>query len=104
CRAEATGHRNRFLGAFRGRDLPYSTEPLRSMMLGKLVSPFLALFRRSELNRELDEELRFHLEREVEENIRRGMSPQGARRRAMVSFGGVEQIRKSVATCVAADS
>ena len=63
-------------------------------MLGKLVSPFLALFRRSELNRELDEELRFHLEREVEENIRRGMSPEGARRRAMVSFGGVEQIKE----------
>jgi putative ABC transport system permease protein len=64
------------------------------MMLGKLVSPFLALFRRSELNRELDEELRFHLEREVEENIRRGMSPEGARRTAMVSFGGVEQIKE----------
>jgi len=63
-------------------------------MLGKLVSPFLALFRRSELNRELDEELRFHLEREVEENIRRGMSPEGARRTAMVSFGGVEQIKE----------
>jgi hypothetical protein len=64
------------------------------MMLGKLVSPFLALFRRSELDRELDEELRFHLEREVEENIRRGMSPEGARRTAMVSFGGVEQIKE----------
>jgi putative ABC transport system permease protein len=64
------------------------------MMLGKLVSPFLALFRRSELDRELDEELRFHLEREVEQNIRRGMSPEGARRTAMVSFGGVEQIKE----------
>ena len=63
-------------------------------MLGKIVLPLRVLFRRSELDRELDEELRFHLEREVEENIRRGMSPERARRTAMVSFGGVEQIKE----------
>ena len=49
-------------------------------MLGKIVLPLRVLFRRSELDRELDEELRFHLEREIEENIRRGMSPERARR------------------------
>ena len=70
-------------------------------MLGKLVSPFLALFRRSELDRELDEELRFHLEREVEENIRRGMSPEGARRTAMVSTTGTPSSRASAAVSIA---
>ena len=63
-------------------------------MLGKIVLRLRALFRRSELDRELDEELRFHLEREVEENIRRGMSPERAQRTAMLSFGGVEQIKE----------
>jgi predicted permease len=63
-------------------------------MLDRFVLPLRALFRRSEVERELDEELRFHLEREVEENIRRGMSPEEARHTAMLSFGGVDQIKE----------
>jgi predicted permease len=38
---------------------------------------------------ELQEELRFHLEREVEENLARGMDPEEARRAALRGFGGV---------------
>ena len=34
-----------------------------------------ALFRRGAAERELDEELRFHLEMETEKNIRLGLSP-----------------------------
>jgi putative ABC transport system permease protein len=41
--------------------------------------------------RELDEELRFHFERLVEENIKRGMNPEDARRQARVEFGDVEK-------------
>jgi len=40
------------------------------------------LFRRDRLERELDAELRAYLELDVEENIRRGMAPQEARRTA----------------------
>jgi hypothetical protein len=36
-------------------------------MLKKVTRRLRALFKRSELDRELDEELRFHLEREAEE-------------------------------------
>ena len=43
---------------------------------------------------ELDDELRFHLEKEVEENLRRGMSPAEARRAALLDFGGVEAIKE----------
>jgi putative ABC transport system permease protein len=38
----------------------------------------------------MDEEIRFHIEMETEKNLREGMSPAEARRRALLAFGGVE--------------
>jgi hypothetical protein len=43
---------------------------------------------------ELDEELRSHLEMAAEENRRRGMPDEEARRKAMRDFGGVTQVRE----------
>jgi predicted permease len=43
-----------------------------------------------------NDELRFHLEKEIEKNIAAGMSPDEARRRALVDFGGVQQTRESL--------
>ena len=43
------------------------------------------------LDRELEEELRSHIEMETEANVRRGMSPAQARRQALLEFGGVAQ-------------
>jgi putative ABC transport system permease protein len=43
------------------------------------------------LDRELDEELRYHLERQVDANVARGLSPAQARREALLAIGGVEQ-------------
>jgi predicted permease len=43
---------------------------------------------------ELDEELRFHIEKEIEQNLARGMAPDEARRAALVEFGGAERIRE----------
>jgi len=54
----------------------------------------LALFRRKRLEENLDEELRGHLDMLVEENIRRGLSPDEARYAAQRSFGGVEQVKE----------
>ena len=45
--------------------------------------------------REVDEELRFHLEMAIEQNRERGMTPEEARRAALRDFGGVEQIREA---------
>ena len=42
-------------------------------MLSRLKLQLRALFHRNELERELDEELRFHLEKEIEQNVSRGM-------------------------------
>jgi macrolide transport system ATP-binding/permease protein len=64
------------------------------VMLNKLRLRLRALFFRSRLEEELDEEVRFHLEREIEENIARGMSPEEARMAALRSFGGVERVEE----------
>jgi len=45
---------------------------------------------------ELDDELRFHLEKEIELNLRRGMTPEEARRHGLLAFGGVQQVREAV--------
>jgi putative ABC transport system permease protein len=43
---------------------------------------------------EVDEELQFHVERQVEANLAAGMSPEEARRQAMIAFGGRERARE----------
>jgi putative ABC transport system permease protein len=59
------------------------------------LSRLAALLRRRSLEGELDDELRFHLEMETDENIRRGMSAEEARYAARRSFGGIEQTREA---------
>jgi putative ABC transport system permease protein len=63
-------------------------------MLDKLRPRFRALFFRSRMENELEEEVKFHLEKEVERNIARGMGPEEARYAALRSFGGVEQMKE----------
>jgi putative ABC transport system permease protein len=65
-----------------------------STWLAELRGRARALFRRGDLERDLDEEIRFHLEMEAEANILRGMAPDEARRTALVAFGGVERARE----------
>ena len=54
-----------------------------------------ALTRRGVAERELDAELRFHLDMETEKNLRLGLPPDEARRRALVAFGGVERTKEA---------
>jgi putative ABC transport system permease protein len=56
----------------------------------RISYPFRALFRRTNVEAELDSELRFHLESQIEINMRAGMSPNAARQSALREFGGVE--------------
>ena len=53
-----------------------------------------SLFKRSALEAELDEELRFHVEREMEKYERTGVPPDEARRRARLAFGGIERVKE----------
>src|SRR5580700_6301148 len=55
---------------------------------------FRSLLRRNTVEQELGSELRFHIDRQVEENIAAGMAPQEARRAAVHEFGGVEQVKE----------
>jgi predicted permease len=63
-------------------------------MLGRIKMALRALLRRSRAERELDEELRHHIERQTEQNMRLGMSPEEARSAARKAFGGVEQAKE----------
>jgi predicted permease len=53
-----------------------------------------ALLSRDAVERELDDELRLHLELEAEKRQRAGEDPEEARRRAAVSFGGVDRVKE----------
>lgn len=64
------------------------------MILGRLQRRLRALLLKSTAERELDAELRYHLERQIEQNIQGGMSPRDARLDALRSFGGFEQAKE----------
>jgi len=53
-----------------------------------------ALFRPGRVERELSDEIRLHVEMETEKNVRSGMGPAEARRKAMVDFGGEERFNE----------
>lgn len=63
-------------------------------MLSRLRTALRALLRRSQAERELDEELRYHIEQQTEQNIRLGMNSEEARCAARKAFGGVEQAKE----------
>jgi putative ABC transport system permease protein len=52
------------------------------------------VFTSRRVEREISEELRFHVERQAALNLEKGMSPEEARLAALRAFGGVEQIKE----------
>ena len=65
-------------------------------LLDALMLRVRSLLHGSRVERELDDELRFHVEEHARELVERGMSPGEARTAALRAFGGVEQIKESV--------
>jgi predicted permease len=55
-----------------------------------------SLFRRGEVEKELAEEIRDHIERQTEANLAAGMAPGDARTAALREFGGVERRKEEV--------
>jgi predicted permease len=53
------------------------------------------LFGHKRLQRELDDEVRFHLEMQIEDNLQAGMNPAEARYAALRSFGAIEPMKES---------
>jgi putative ABC transport system permease protein len=52
------------------------------------------IFRRRRLEAQLDAELRDHIERQVADHVRAGIGESEARRRALASFGGLDQAKE----------
>ena len=62
--------------------------------LSTLPLRWRSLFRRDEVERELDEEIQDHVELEIERYVARGMDRLEARQLAMRAFGGVDQAKE----------
>src|ERR1051325_2721475 len=62
--------------------------------LDKVRLRLRSLLRRPDVERELDEEFRFHLDQLVEENIAAGMPADEARKLAIRTIGGISQLQE----------
>ncbi len=60
----------------------------------KLALRIRSLFRKTNVEQELTDELRFHLEKLIEEKIAKGMAADEARYAALRELGGIEQIKE----------
>ncbi|HET9283148.1 MAG TPA: ABC transporter permease [Candidatus Angelobacter sp.] len=56
----------------------------------------MGLFTKSSREQEMAQEFESHLQMHIDDNIRAGMSPEQARREALVKFGGMESAKESV--------
>ena len=63
-------------------------------MLDDLRYRTRALIHHNEVEDELDEELRFHFDKQVEKYMRSGMTEEEAKRRTRLAFGGHEQVKE----------
>jgi predicted permease len=62
--------------------------------IDQLSLRFRSLFSRASIEQELDDELRFHLEQQIQENLAAGMGAEEARCAARRRIGGIEQVRE----------
>ncbi len=64
------------------------------MTLQQLFRRLVAVARGKAVDRDIDDEMKFHLEMEAAENQRGGLPPDEAKRRARHAFGGLERFRE----------
>jgi predicted permease len=65
-------------------------------LIARVRSFWRTLFRKADLDRDLDAELRSFVDELYDQYIRDGMPPDAARRRTLVDVGGVEQVKEQV--------
>ena len=63
--------------------------------LREWILRFGGLFNKQRKDRELDEEIESHLQLHIEDNLRLGMTPEEARRQAMIKLGGIESTKEA---------
>ena len=69
------------------------TMEARLRLLAQIRAALFSLFQRGRASAQLDDELRFHLERQISENIAAGMTPGEARSAALRTFGNPALLR-----------
>src|SRR5260370_12222025 len=62
--------------------------------IDQLVLQLRSLFRRARVEQELDAELRFHLEQQIDEHVAAGMSAIEARSAALRSLGSLTRVKE----------
>jgi len=60
------------------------------VILNRLKRRWRTLIHKDAVEQQLDDELRFHLERDTARNIESGMSEEDARHEALKAFGGMD--------------
>jgi hypothetical protein len=65
-------------------------------MFARLVAFVRGMTRRRQISAEVDEELRFHIEQEIDALLARGVSPDEARRIALRDLGGLTATTQAV--------
>ncbi len=63
-------------------------------LLARIRMVLLSVFHRGQASRQLDDEIRFHLDRQIAENIVAGMTPDEARSAALRTFGNPALLRE----------
>jgi predicted permease len=63
-------------------------------VLSDVVFRLRSLLKRARVEAELDDELRFHFEQQVEKHVRSGLTRDEAMRRARLFFGGIDQVKE----------
>jgi predicted permease len=63
-------------------------------MITDVLARLRSLFRRSSVEAELDDELRFHFEHQVEKYVSSGLSHEEATRHARLEFGGLDEVKE----------
>src|SRR5262245_51412135 len=66
------------------------------MIWTRFMSVLRRIFRRNVVEADLDDELQAYLQHDIDARIARGMTPEDARRKALVDFGGREQTKERV--------
>jgi predicted permease len=63
-------------------------------VLNDILFRLRSLVRRGRVETELDDEIRFHFEKQVEKNLRSGVTSEQALRQARLTFGGINQVKE----------
>ena len=62
--------------------------------LRRFILRFRSTFQRTKFENGMDEELHFHIESMIQDNVKAGMTPEEARRVALLSFGGFDKTKE----------